>query len=117
VVAGSNSSSAERNSEQGSSINILHLSCLEAKMSESEIKSAIERKVGSSGYSIWTIGITDNPSERREAHKNAGENIAYWSEWKADSETVARNVEKYFLGKKMKGGSGGGKNPTYVYVF
>ncbi len=86
-------------------------------VSESEIRTAIERKIGNSGYSIWTIGITDNPTERREAHKNDGENTAYWSEWKADSENVARNVERYFLGKKMKGGTGGGKNPTYVYVF
>jgi hypothetical protein len=38
-------------------------------------------------------------------------------QWQADSEGIARDVEKYFLGKGMKGDTGGGENPTYVYIF
>lgn len=86
-------------------------------MNESELNSAIEAKIVSTEYSIWTIGITDDPKRRRDEHEAEGETIAYWSDWKADTETITRNVEAHFLDKGMKGGTGGGEHPTYVYVF
>lgn len=64
---------------------------------ESEIKSAIERIVGH--YPAWTI----NPS--------------VWHQWNANTETAARNVERYFLDKGMKGGGGGSGSADYVYIF
>ena len=80
-------------------------------MKESEIIAEIEKKV--SYYSAWTIGITNDPKRRREEHGNPSS----WYEWKANSEKIVRNVEKYFLDKGMKGGGGGGENPTWVYIF
>jgi len=80
-------------------------------MNESEIKSAIEKIV--SQYSAWTIGITDDPKRRRTEHDNPD----HWYDWRADTETIARNVEKYFLDKGMKGATGGGEHPNYVYIF
>ena len=85
--------------------------------SEAAIKAAIERKVGGTLYSIWTIGVTDDPARRKREHTNDGKNTNYWSHWDADSETIARNVERYFLGRGMKGGGGGGGQADYVYVF
>lgn len=85
-------------------------------MKESEIIQAIEKRVASAqrkDYSIWTIGITDDPNRRRTEHGNP----QYWMEWKADSEEIARSVEKYFLNKGMKGGGGGGDHPNWVYIF
>ena len=38
-------------------------------MDESEIKGAIGRK---DDYSIWTIGITDDPSRRKSEHERDG---------------------------------------------
>ena len=81
-------------------------------MKESEIKSAIEQIVNKK-YSIWTIGITDGPDRRKTEHGNP----KYWHQWRADTETIARNVEKYFLDKGMKGNTGGGEHPNYVYIF
>jgi len=81
-------------------------------MNESDIKSAIERIVGGK-YSLWTIGITDDPDRRRAEHNNP----KHWHHWRADTETIARNVEKYFIGKGMKGDAGGGVSPNYVYIF
>ncbi len=81
-------------------------------MSEQEIIAAIEQRVGSK-ISIWTIGITDNPERRKKEHGDP----KYWMQWRADSEIIARNVEKHFLEKEMKGGGGGGDNPNYVYIF
>jgi len=89
-------------------------------MNESEIIQAIEKRVMSTEskkYSIWTIGITDDTERRKVEHDNAGDDTKYWMDWKADTETIARNVEKYFLAKGMKGGTGGGEHPTYVYIF
>ena len=81
-------------------------------MEESEILSAIEQIVGKK-YSIWTIGITDDPDRRRIEHDNP----KFWHQWRADTETIARNVEKYFLDKGMKVSPGGGESPNYVYIF
>jgi len=81
-------------------------------VNESEIKGAIERIV-SGKYSSWTIGITDDPDRRRTEHSNP----KYWHQWRADTETIARNVEKYFTEKGMNGATGGGEHPNYVYIF
>jgi len=80
-------------------------------MSKSEIIEAIEKSV--SNYLAWTIGITDAPKRRKSEHGNP----RYWRYWKADTETIARNAEKYFLDKGMKGGGGGGDHPNFVYIF
>jgi len=80
-------------------------------MNESEIIAAIEKRVKT--YSAWTIGITDDPERRKAEHDHP----KYWQHWKADSEAIARSVEKYFLDKGMKGAPGGGENPNYVYIF
>lgn len=85
-------------------------------MREDEIKRAIEKRVMSAttkDYSIWTIGITDDPERRKKEHDNP----KHWMQWKADTETIARNVEKYFLDKGMKGSTGGGEHPNHVYIF
>ena len=89
-------------------------------MDELSIKRAIETRVNAAkekSYSIWTIGITDDVERRKGEHESDGENTKYWQHWKADSETIARNVEAYFLEKGMKGGTGGGDHPTFVYIF
>jgi len=86
------------------------------EMRESEIVEAIEKRVRGSkkfDYSIWTIGITNDPERRKTEHGDP----TYWIAWKADTETNARNVESHFLEKGMKGGAGGGEHPTHVYVF
>ena len=80
-------------------------------MKESEIKSAIAYEV--SNYSVWTIGITDDPERRKKEHNNP----VPWYHWRADTEAIARRVEKYFLDKGMKGAGGGGESPNYVYIF
>jgi len=85
-------------------------------MNASQIITAIEQRVASAkekNYSIWTIGITADPERRKNEHDNP----KYWMQWEADSEAIARNVEKYFLDKGMRGDTGGGEHPTYVYIF
>ena len=80
-------------------------------MNKESIIRAIENKVQK--YLDWTVGITDNPERRKDEHNNPKD----WIHWWADSESIARDVEKHFLDKGMKGSSGGGNNPNYVYIF
>ena len=80
--------------------------------SESEIKSAIERIVGGR-YSVWTIGVTDDPARRKREH---GDPLT-WYQWNANTETAARSVERYFLDKGMRGSAGGPGRADYVYIF
>ena len=68
-------------------------------------------------YRSWTIGITNDLDRRKGEHANDGENVKFWNGWPADTKEIARIVEKYFLDGGMKGGGGGGINPTYVYIF
>lgn len=67
-------------------------------------------------YSLWTIGVTDDEDTRKTQH-GADHDVQYWLAWSADNETAARNVERHFLAKGMKGGPGGGGTANYVYIF
>jgi hypothetical protein len=82
-------------------------------MNESEIHDAIQRTVATTSYSTWTVGVTDDPDRRGTEH----ESPRFWHQWKADTETIARNVEKYFLDKGMKGAPSVGEHPNYVFIF
>ncbi len=68
-------------------------------------------------YSIWTIGITDDPARRKREHGQEGKETKFWISWEADTEAIARKVEAYFVGKGMKGGVGGDTGGRFVYIF
>jgi len=81
-----------------------------------DLKLAIEKRVSevkTRNYPEWSIGVTAHPDQRKEEEGNP----KYWGCWEADTEAIARTVEKYFLDKGMKGHAGGGKEPRHVYVF
>lgn len=80
-------------------------------MTEQEIKTAIEGHIKS--YSVWTIGVTDDPDRRKQEHDNP----QCWHHWNAPTEDAARRIEKYFVDKGCKGDTGGGGDADYVYIF
>jgi len=86
-------------------------------MSYDDIIYAIDRKISGSSYSSWTIGVTDDPYKRRDEHENDGEDVTHWTHYPTDNEDVGRNVEKHYINLGLKGGTGGGGNAGYVYVF
>jgi hypothetical protein len=86
-------------------------------MNKTEIITAIENRRGSTSYTSWTIGVTDDPSTRKAQHESEGSNVSCWTQWITGSEKEGREVEKYFLDKGMKGGTGGGGYAGYVYIF
>ena len=83
---------------------------------EWDLKLAIEKRVSNvktKVYSAWTIGVTAHPDQRKQEEGNP----KHWECWEADTEAIARTVEKYFLDKGMKGETGSGKEPRHVYIF
>lgn len=90
-------------------------------MDESSIKAEIEKHLKESTkrhYSDFYIGITDNIETRLHGFHRVP-NEGHWFIWaQADSEEVARKVEKYYLDQGMDGGTGGGNEDTlYVYCY
>ena len=85
-------------------------------MTEEEIKAEIG-KYTSGDYSIWTIGVTDRPDERKQEHERDGKNVSCWHQWDASTEPVARRIERYFVDKGCKGAGGGLGNANWVYIF
>ena len=71
-------------------------------------------------YSEFYIGITNNIDERLfGSHKVPRENH-WWIYSPADTEEIAREVEKFYLDKGMRGGTGGGTgngDAKYVYCY
>ena len=82
--------------------------------------AAIQSKVGSS-YNLYRIGLTHDLAERKGYWKDTEkENVTYWVNWTADSLSDAQDIERHFINKGMKGGTGGdlsSRKTVYVYVF
>lgn len=65
-------------------------------------------------YSLWTIGLADDP-DRREVELG---NPIGWRLFEADTEEAAKNVESHFVGKGMKGAAGrSASEAKYVFIF
>lgn len=89
-------------------------------MNKSQIISEIEGRVSRAkekNYSLWTIGVTDDPDVRKTQHDNDGKVVKHWINWSTESEKDGRSIEEYFLDKGMKGDTGGGGSARYVYIF
>jgi hypothetical protein len=93
-------------------------------MKKKDIISAIVKRVESSRtveYSTWRIGLTHDPDERKQEHRNKGRNTDFWQQWRADSLSDAEQVETHFISEKgMEGGTGGeldARKTVYVYIF
>jgi hypothetical protein len=84
------------------------------------IMDAIQTKVGS-GYSAWRIGLTHDLAERKAYWKDTEkQSVTSWTNWTADSLSDAEDIERHFINKAMKGGTGGNLSSSktvYVYIF
>lgn len=88
-------------------------------MKKQTIIDEITAMVGTN-YSAWRIGLTHDPSKRKEEWKNEGMNVSAWAEWEADSLTDAEDIESKFIDLGMQGGTGGNLSSdedVYVYIF
>ena len=89
--------------------------------SKESIKAAIEAKKSSYSYSVWRIGLTHDLAERKRYWTDTEkESTGLWADWQADSLSDAQDIERHFINKGMKGGTGGDLRlykPVYVYIF
>ncbi len=69
-------------------------------------------------YSDYYVGITDDVDRRLFGEHNVDRKRDQWIYDEANSDAVARQVEKYFLDKGCDGGTGGGDiDSTIVYCY
>lgn len=69
-------------------------------------------------YSECYVGIAEEPRNRLFNDHKVLEKGDIWIYRLADSDGAARDIEKYFLDKGMKGGTGGGSDKsTHVYSY
>lgn len=81
-----------------------------------EIKNHISE--GGGAYSDWYVGISKNPRERLFQDHNVDEKKDAWIIRQAESESIAREIEDYFVNTlKTDGERGGGDNPDSVYAY
>jgi hypothetical protein len=90
--------------------------------SKATIKQEIEKRVGTTSYSAWRIGLTHDLADRKSYWRDTmKENIGSWTAWPADSLSDAQDIESHYINiKKMKGGTGGDlsfRKAVYVYIF
>ena len=80
-------------------------------LSKAQLRAEIEKRIWT--FEGWTIGISENPTQRKIEHGNP----PGWCHWEADNENTAREVERHFLDLGCKGLIGGVDRPQWVYVF
>ena len=83
--------------------------------SEDRIRQDITELTRGTAYRKWQIGITNDPNTRLSQH-GVDPNDAFIT--RANTPGVAQRLEKNFLDKGMKGGTGGGSDDSlYIYLF
>ncbi len=78
---------------------------------EAEIIGDIEAKVKL--YTAWTICLTNDPQRQSRQHGHT----AVSHDWDAVTESVAKNIEGYFLGKGMQSARRDGLSPHHVCIY
>ncbi|MYA37111.1 MAG: hypothetical protein F4193_06940 [Candidatus Dadabacteria bacterium] len=88
--------------------------------SKSVIIEEIQRYITNRGGDLreWYVGIAANPRERLFDDHSVNKQNGTWIFRTAESSTVAREIEQYFLERGARGGSGGGSiNSMSVYAY
>lgn len=90
-------------------------------MTKAKIIQDIDKHIGTltrSQYRNYYIGITNDIERRLFTEHCVNKERDCWIHCPANSDSVAREVEQYYLGKGMDGGPGGGNNTaTHVYCY
>lgn len=93
---------------------------MSAVTKEQQIIADIENYIRQCGgaFPAWYCGVATDPKSRLFSDHNVDQNNAQWIYRDGGTDTVARNVEAYFLRKGCKGGPGGGdRSSRYVYAY
>ena len=81
-----------------------------------DMQSYITQRGG--GIGGWYVGIAAKPKERLFDDHSVDKEKDAWIYCTASSDSVARDIEKHFLDKGTKGGTGGGdEDSKSVYAY
>lgn len=75
------------------------------------------QKSNEQSFSDFYIGITDNKEERLHGFHQVPHKGHWFITRGADTEDIARDVEKHYLGLGMDGGAGGGTGGDTKIVY
>jgi len=96
--------------------NIITIMATDKQTIINDIKNHINKNGGS--YSDWYVGIAKNPRDRLFQDHNVRQSGEAWIFRQAESETIARQIEDYFVNTLgTDGGTGGGVSPDHVYAY
>lgn len=87
-----------------------------AKDYETIVKE-IDKHLSISGkryYSDFYVGITKNIEQRLFGDHNVSKDNSWWIYRTAETNEIARAVEKHYLDLGMRGGPGGGDNDSCI---
>lgn len=94
------------------------------KMIDSEIIKEFDERIKKSGrqfYNEFYVGITTNIEERLFTDHRVQKEGNWWMYAPADTEAIARDVEKHYLEYGMRGDTGGGTDKEgkqwFVYCY
>jgi hypothetical protein len=89
--------------------------------SKQDIVNAIEtyiQRCSGNYYREFYVGISDDARNRLFNEHSVNEENGCWIYDTASSHQAARDIEKHFIAKGMKGGDGGGSDRSdMVYVY
>ena len=89
-------------------------------MTSQQVVNEISVYVSKHGGALsgWYVGVAKAPRNRLFEGHNVAEDSGSWIYRKCVSDSVARQVEGYFLRQGFKGGDGGGSAASqYVYAY
>ena len=82
-----------------------------------DLKNAIQTRVGTTYFNLWTIGTTNDCSTRKEELETEHKDCRFWEDYEADNDAVARCVQEYFQRKGMRTDRIDEQESKYIYVF
>lgn len=86
-----------------------------------QIIASFEEYIRENGqyYPEWYVGIATDPDDRMFSGHGVDSGSGIWIYWDIPQHTsIVRMIEKYFIKKGARGGSGGGDDDTqYIYAY
>lgn len=88
-------------------------------MTTQSIINEIERKVGVTNYSLWSIGVTNDPSSAKALFDDIDGNTRFWSFWETNNPDDVKNIINYFgtKGMRLMGITSVNGDSRYIYVY
>lgn len=86
-------------------------------MMKNNIIDAIEQKVGATSFTLWTIGVTNDPDSTKALLESIDAPVLYWEYWKTCSDSDTKEILRYFLDKGMRLSVGSNGDTGGVYIF